>query len=296
MTALDSDLAAAMPPIRVLLVGDVQRPEFREAAATLGACASAAAVAGVAEAESALASGEISPAAIVVAQSFPGQFSHESIERLQRAAPLTRILGLLGSWCEGEPRTGRPWPASARLYWHQWPARAPRLFRRMNAGKVCSFSLPATATEEERLLADLEPTFAMPAGGGACLGQTAAPGQLGSLPAHKGLAVVRCRWFAVWEMIAEACRHRGLSAVWRRDDSTRLEGAAAAIFDCDRLDANEFGALRRMADSLRPAPVIALASFPRVEDQHRALAAGAAAVVSKPFAWDDLFAEIEGAA
>ena len=52
-----------------------------------------------------------SPDVIVVAQAFPGQFSHQAIDRLRRLAPLARMVGLMGSWCEGEMRTGSPWPA-----------------------------------------------------------------------------------------------------------------------------------------------------------------------------------------
>jgi CheY-like chemotaxis protein len=37
-----------------------------------------------------------------------------------------------------------------------------------------------------------------------------------------------------------------------------------------------------------PAPIVALLNFPRVEDRDRALAAGAAAVLSKPVLVEDL--------
>ena len=76
----------------------------------------------------------------------------------------------------------------------------------------------------------------------------------------------------------------------------RIEGATAAIFDCDDLDDAEFAELRRLAAALRPAPVLALMSFPRIEDQCRAVAAGAAAVLSKPLVVDDLFGELDPAA
>lgn len=296
---------AEMPSIQILIIGDFQQAEFRGAATALDGCGTVETAANVDEAEAALSAGKISPEAIVVAQSFPGQFSHEAIDRLRRTAPLARILGLMGSWCEGEMRTGRPWPANSRLYWHQWPARCRRQFQRMGEGNRCSFSLPATATEEERLLADLSSNDALE----DCRRRLPSPILCDSIPQSasgdascisnesrtpcNGLAVVRCQSFNAWEMTAEACRHRGMASVWRRDENASIENATVAIFDCDDFNEHELEQLRRLAASVRPAPVIALASFPRIDEQRRALTAGAAAVVSKPFVWDDLFAEVE---
>lgn len=298
-----------MPSIKILVIGDIHRPEFREAAAVIGGCGTVETIAKVDDAESALRAGAITPAAIVVAQPFPDRFSHEAIDRLARAAPLARILGMMGSWCEGEMRTGRPWPASSRLYWHQWPARCRRQFQRMNEGRPCSFSLPATASEAERLLADLPPPLVPNDVSDNCRKRLPSPISRGqdtrsasgdasyiskeTRTPYNGLAVIGCQSFNTWEMTAEACRHRGMAAVWRRDDATRIENATVALFDCDEFGDTELGRLRRLSAAMGNAPVIAMASFPRIEDHRRALAAGAAAVVSKPFLWDDLFDEID---
>ena len=80
------------------------------------------------KAEAILAAGRFVPDVIVVAQAFPGQFSLDEIDRIRGLAPLARLLGLLGSWCEGEVRTGLPWPAVIRIplsgsfyqYFHWW--------------------------------------------------------------------------------------------------------------------------------------------------------------------------------
>ncbi len=309
-----------MHEIQILVVGDIHRTEFRESAACLKRSGVVEIAADVETARAALAQGRTAPEVIVVAQSFPGQFSHEAIDRLRRAAPLARILGLMGSWCEGEMRSGRPWPATARLYWHQWPARCRRQFRCLAVGKRCSFALPATATEEERLLADA----VSPLHSGERQGVRAETSGRWSVVSGQddtsnlksqinksiisnpqslipnpfgGLAVVRCRSFETWDWLSAACRRRGLAAVWQRDGVVaRVEGATAAIFDCDDLNDNELDGLRKLSAALRPAPVVALMSFPRIEDHRRALAAGAAAVLSKPLILDDLFAEIIAAA
>ncbi len=305
---------ADMPEIQILLVGDIHRTEFRESASCLKRLGVVEIAADVETARAALAQRRTTPEVIVVTQSFPGQFSHGAIDRLRRAAPLARIVGLMGSWCEGEMRSGRPWPATARLYWHQWPARCRRQFRCLAKGERCSFALPATATEEERLLADaVSPLHQGEGQRSEVRGQRAVvSGQddtsnlksqinksIISNPEPRtpnpsgGLVVVRCRSFETWDWLSRACRRRGLAAVWQRDDIVaRVEGATAAIFDCADLNDDELDGLRRLSAALRPAPVVALMSFPRIEDHRRALSAGAAAVLSKPLLVDELFAEI----
>ena len=274
--------AAKKPAIRILIIGDVERSEFRESVAALEDCGIVETAADVESAMAALAGGPAAPLAVVVAQSYPGQFASREIDRLRNAAPLAQVFGLMGTWCEGEMRTGQPWPASSRLYWHQWAARCRRQFDRMARGKSCSFLLPPTATEEERMLADE----------GVRQNRVDSIMDTCRTSPQRGLAVVRCRSFDSWETLSTACRMYGMSAVWMRDETVRVAGATAGIFDCDRSTDEEFDALRRAVKTLRPAPVIALASFPRVDDRRRAIDAGAAEVVSKPLIWDDLFAAI----
>src|SRR5262245_27178576 len=62
------------------------------------------------------------PELIVVAQSRPGTFALDRVVSLRQRAPLAGVVGLLGSWCEGETRTGRTWPGVERLYWYEFPA------------------------------------------------------------------------------------------------------------------------------------------------------------------------------
>jgi len=261
-----------MPDLSILLLGDVERTEFREAEACLRRCGNVHRFAEAAAAATALAEGQFAADAIVLAQAFPGQFSHQAVDRLRRLAPLARVLGLLGSWCEGEMRTGSPWPAVVRTYWHQWPARCERKLQRLTEGQGSSWALPVTATEEERLLADATAAW----------------------PRQHGLIVIHCRCAEIHDWLSASCRSRGFSTVWQRPpNSARIEGAAAALFDGSCLCDEEADQLHRLTEVLRPAPVIALLDFPRVEDRCRALAAGAAAVLSKPLAVDDLFWELE---
>src|SRR4051812_25178310 len=93
----------------VQLIGEVDHPDFREAVGLLRS-----------NAQFALA--DASPELIVVAQTRPDLICSDELNQLRRATPLARIVALLGSWCEGETRTGRPCPGVRRLYWYEFPA------------------------------------------------------------------------------------------------------------------------------------------------------------------------------
>jgi len=261
-----------MPEVSIFLVGNTARAEFREARAELEALGRVVAAAEMESASRALAGGEVAPDVIVVVQAYPGQFSAEAVDRLRRLAPLARVLGLLGSWCEGEPRTGQPWPGAIRIYWHEWSARVEREFACLRKGEPSTWALPITAGEEERLLLAAERPYTQ----------------------REGLIAICSPQFEMHEWLAAACAGRGYRSVWLRPHRTvRVEGATAAIFDGNECRAEEIEAIERLARSLDQIPIIALLDFPRVDDRNRALAAGARAVLSKPLRIDDLFWQID---
>ena len=102
----------------------------------------------------------------MLAQARPGRFSEHDVARLKQCAPLARVLGLLGSWCEGETRTGTAWPAAGRCYWYQWPARFESELDRIGRGLCPAWGLPETASPEERVLWTSTPSDATPCGQG----------------------------------------------------------------------------------------------------------------------------------
>jgi CheY-like chemotaxis protein len=226
---------------------------------------------------------------IVAAQAYPGQFAHADLFALQRAAPLARIVALLGSWCEGETRTGKPWPGAVRTYWHQWPARARRQLARLAGGQGSAWSLPATATEEERLLADAGSSLpAGPKGDSPIFAASYRKNRDSSL-AGRGLVAIFSPGAARADWLAAACRRGGYATAWLRSpQQADLRGAVAVICDGSDCRGEEEALLRRLAERFAPAPLLALLDFPRIEDCRRARAAGAAAVLSKPLDFDDL--------
>ncbi len=259
-------------PLAILIVGDTDRAEFRDARRELDRWGSVTAAGSIAEAAAALEGSSYAPAVIVIAQAYPGEFPSEAVEQLRRRAPLARFVALLSPWCEGETRSGRPWPGGIRVYWHQWPARAARELARIASGLFSSWSLPATASEEERCL--------------ALSGE--------AINIRDGLVAVISPHPAMQEWIAAACRRQGFATVPVRPQSEISVGeVVVAIFDGSEAQGVELAELRRWAAAVAPAPLIALLDFPRVEDRDRALAAGAAAVLSKPFVLEDLYWQIE---
>ena len=230
-----------MPQLSILLLGDTDCAEFRDPRQCLDQWGTVYRFADVAAATAALDGAEVVPDVIVVAQAFPGQFSHQAMEAVRRRAPLARLVGLMGSWCEGEMRSGSPWPGVVRTYWHQWTARSGRELRRLAEGECCSWALPSTATEEERLLA----------------------GTTEPWPPREGVVVICTRSSEMADWLRAACRSRGLAAV--RQPATaavRVEGATAAIFDGTSLHDADCEQLRRLAAMVRPGPVVALLMFP----------------------------------
>src|SRR5208283_5844085 len=95
------------------------------------------------------------PHGIVLLQACPDQFFAAAIDRLRRRSPLARIIAILGSWCEGESRSGRPLPGMIRMDWHQAAVRIRREFPHWSHADGSLWRLPATATDEEHLLASI---------------------------------------------------------------------------------------------------------------------------------------------
>ncbi len=261
-----------MSEISILLVGNTDRREFRRSGAVLDELGRVVAAADADSAHAVLAGGRIVPDLIVVAQAYPGQFTTESIDRLRRLAPLARVLGLLGSWCEGETRSGEPWPAAIRIYWHQWLPRVATEIADLREGVCSTWALPMTASEEERQVLVADKPFSK----------------------REGLIVISAVQFDVQDWLVAACARRGYSTIWLRPDRpVEVERPTAAVFDGDQCRGAELRALKQLAAALGPVPIVALLDFPRAEDRDRALAAGAAAVISKPLLIEDLFWQID---
>ena len=254
------------PALQILLVGDTSRPEFREADTALQELAEVIRCIDVEAAIAALSDGLLGVHGIVLIQAFPDQFSATAIDRFRNLAPLARLIAILGSWCEGEPRSGRPLPGVIRIYWHQASIRIRREFPRWFQAEGSVWRLPATASDEEHLLASV-----------------AAP-----LPEGKGLVAIWTRRPEMHDLLADACRRVGYSTAWLHPrQPARVQGAAAAIYDGTALDLAGWAELEQVSDAVSPAPTLALLDAPRIQDVRLARTLGAS-VLAKPFRIDEL--------
>lgn len=214
------------------------------------------------------------PELIVVAQDWPGEITAGELDALRAAAPLAPICLLLGSCCEGELRSGRPWPGAVRCYWHQWPARFRQVISALTAGQTSLWHLPATALPEEAVLSE-------------------APARLRKRPPQGLLAIIAAdaQSGAAW---SDAARARGYQTVsLRAAQGSAVRGAKAAIWDARPEEISDARAVRVVLEAVGQAPLVAITGFPRPEDIERAQAAGVAAVLSKPLVLRDLFWQLE---
>jgi len=255
-----------------MVVGNTDRAEFTAARASLDRWGKVVDVATAYEATLRMEREHVVPDVVVIAQYYPGQFTADHIEQIRRRAPLARFLGLLGSWCEGEVRTGQPWPAVIRIYWHQWQARCDHEMSALSKGLTATWTLPVTATEEERLLA-----------------QCRRP-----KPTKPGLILIHSNSYEMYDWLSDACRRKGNSSVWLRPNETVcLEGVTSGIFDGTDFDATEVQQFRNLRSLMPEVPIITMLDFPRIEDHQRATNAGSMVVLSKPLLIEDLYWQLD---
>jgi CheY-like chemotaxis protein len=253
-----------MTNFQFLLIGDFCDVDFASVRGPLAAFGRTTECANVATAIEQIKDAGGPPDVIILAQSRPGEFCNKELDALQRQAPLAPILGLLGTWCEGEMRTGKPWPGMIRTYWHAWLPRWLRQFQRLSSGQLPVWGLPVTSTDDERVM------FAHDA-------KNIAAGQL---------VAVRSYSYDMADMLCDVCARRGYATIWIDPRQTlQLEGVAAVVWDAT---GDQWSECAAVAEEFPTAPLMALIDFPRSDEIRRTLDAGAAAVLSTPFHIEDV--------
>jgi hypothetical protein len=250
----------------VLLVGDGAHAEFTACVDWLRDHTELTVIVSIPEVLSRLSDEPPCWDVVILAQSRPGQLTLKSVEQLTRTLPLTPFVALLGSCCEGETRSGKPWPGVMRLFWHQWLARVPG---EMQGGDVpATWHLPKTSSDAERV------DYA-----------------LRSRPARSQGLIVICTPDALFfQALDVACRTVGYETTWLRDPTE--DGPAngqAVLWHCTGAEDQTFSQIREARKRWCRGPLVALCGFPRYDQVQRARACGAAAVVSLPFLLPDLW-------
>lgn len=212
--------------------------------------------------------------AIVIAQSNPGQIRSYEIERLHAASPLSRLVVLAGSWCEGELRSGRPSPGVIRILWHQWQ---PRLTALLDSGSTDAWPLwqiPRTASLDERLACTVDLPW----------------------PARSGLIAIYAAAHETFAALSDVCCSVGYATIWQMSEQPLAAGRLVAVL-ADGISCDDVGIayLRRVVRCHRPAPVVALLDYVRRQDYDLAISSGVSAVLAKPFLVYDLLWNLEQA-
>lgn len=249
-------------PMRVLAVGDLESAEFAQ---SLTAVRSASKLRSLSVAE--LSDPEQLAALqfdlLLVCQSRPGSVSGDWLEPLRMAHPLAGMVVLLGTWCEGEMRTGQPLPFCERIFWYQFEAWWSRNHSRWCEGRPTSWQWGVASPE---------------------LGER-------QLPEARGLVAIETRDFDSAETLLVVCEELGLAGCWSPAGRGRpvCSPPAAGIWVGGQLDADEEPKLADFRRWLPPsAPLVVLLDFPRLDRVTRARELGATAVLGKPWTLEQL--------
>jgi len=240
----------------VWLVGEAEHPDFAEVVALLRETADI---------------GPQPPELIVVAQSRPGVFAARDIDGLRRSAPLAGVVALLGSWCEGESRSGRPAAGVSRLYWYEFPNWWRRQLALRAAGRRPEWARPAASEEQ-----GADPLRGCPGREQGVIGGTIA---------------IDTVCFDTAMALADVLQSAGADAIWVRPGrEADLSGVTFGIWEGGQLGDAEAERLAAFCTKLttNSAPVVALLDFPRRDRCKVARQAGAAAVMGKPWLNVDL--------
>jgi hypothetical protein len=249
------------------IVGDWWHVDFADAVTWLNAAARCECFADAEAALTGIRENELERdlAAILLVESRPGMTCERNVERLHAAAPLARLVALIGLWCEGEMRSGRPWPGVVRIPWRAWQSRLPAALGLVSHCNRTG-APPRTATWAEHIESSMTKVR---------------PRACGSGP-----AAIRTSSRATFEAMADALKHLGMTAVWADNGGSWF-------------DANELlichGWEHMPADETLLQRSILLLDFPRTDDLIRARSRGVAAVVAQPLLLADLEAAIDSA-
>jgi len=261
--------------ITTLFVGDGSKCEFRRVLSTLKASTHAKTAVNLDEATALLAVPRETVDLIILAVSRPGEIRCDQFDDLVRQAPLSRIILVLGSWCEGEQRSGKPWPGGQRVFWYDWSRYWQRELESVAHGLCPTWGRPVTTTHEELT----DSTVTLPTTRSA------------------GLIVLDTPVLETADTLADLLRVCGYATYWVRsaNDLGKVAGATSAVWEGTMGDDREVAHLARLSFASGRIPIVALLDFPRADRIERLLAAGAAHVVAKPFLLDDLLTALQRA-
>jgi hypothetical protein len=224
---------------------------------------------------------ELPPELILLAQLRPGDDQQQqAIDRLYREAPLTRVIAVVGTWCEGELRTGKPLHGVIRSYWYDFLRWWRSALARWKRGEAPPWSQPLLDQRSGQ-------AFHSPSIAGVA--------NIGRIDSAEVVAIDAVD-HAAFDALNAALSPLGWQCQWQPRHRPELASArpTLGIWDGGQLEPEELESLREFCRRLKEfdAPVIALLDFPRLEHSEMAKAVGAAAILGKPYIFAALIDEL----
>lgn len=207
---------------------------------------------------------------IVIAQSRSNQFAQEVIDDLVARNPLTPVVMLLGSWCEGERRTDRPIEGVKHVYWHQWSGQFTKFCQQMAQDGVSLWHTPPTESDADRVVSEIVDRPPIRSLAGTVVGISASS-------------------VAVFDSLSHGVTAIGGKAKWVEHTSwiNLLASIEIICIDANSLDASLKRRVRWLKSQTVHVPMIAILNFPRTQEIEELKRLGVSAILSKPFELSD---------
>lgn len=191
---------------------------------------------------------------VIVVQHRPREFSQREIDELIGTQPLARFVAALGPWCASHGRSERAWPEATTV--PLWDAAA-RLRREAAVLAGSRTGLPLTASRDEAILFDLDPTVS-----------NGPPASVDFDIADRALR----------DLLIDLVGRPALAP-------SPSDGGAGSVlaWDADPLGDDRLRQLSAIRASRPSIRLVALTALPTASDIARLRQAGADAVLPKPF-------------
>lgn len=208
---------------------------------------------------------------VVIAQARRDQHSAGDVQELQTLFSTTPVVALLGSWCEGETRSGTPWPGIERVYWHQWKGRYQKFADQLEQHNITDWHSARTSTIADQVVNSRSDS-------------------------NDYSNKIRCVAISAWTnhqhaMVADAINHFGWSSCWVERAAWNAETAAAVdviVIEADAWSSELGNRVKWVQRQVDDCPIVLIANYPRQDNLKEINAAGVSEVISKPFELDQL--------
>lgn len=209
---------------------------------------------------------------IVLAESRRDQIPRETVDLLRERFAGVPLVNLLGSWCEGETRSGDPVPGLIRVYWHQWRGQYDKFVKQLDSNQISDWHLPSTASVADRIEASSTTSNMEP----EIIGVSA-----WSQPQ--------------FEMLADSLKTLGYRSRWLERctwDAEAIKLLSAICIDANSVTDDLVNRIEWLKSTFPDPVLILILNFPRINEAHSAVELGVSEVLSKPFELADLLTAV----